>query len=357
MNELQNLGWNDTLACAFVELADVGFLPARVSAQEREGYKVICRRGEVPATLAGRFHHRIQHTEDIPAVGDWVAVTLHDGFARIHALLPRRTLLRRKLSNERIFAPQVVAANFDTVFITTSANRDFNVRRLERLLTLVWESGASPVVLITKIDLVDDASPFVEEAAAVAWGAEVHALSAHEGIGCDVLDGYRAPGKTLVMLGTSGVGKSTLTNLLLGEQRMYVQTVRADDDRGRHTTSSRNLLPLPGGGAIIDTPGLRAVALWASDDGVEAAFGDIQEIAAECRFNDCGHAGEPGCAVADAIANGHVDPERFAAYQKLQREVAFVRRKENRSEAANTKKKWKQITKDMRKRNRWDWER
>jgi len=379
VNELHHLGWDDSLASAFEELAQADLLPARVSAQEREGYRVICPTNagptpdlssiarsakedgvgaldEAPATLVGRFHHRIQHTEEIPAVGDWVAVSMHDHFARIHALLPRRTSLVRKLSDARVFQPQVVAANFDTVFITTSANHEFNVRRLERLLTLVWESGATPVVLITKIDLVDDPAPLLEEARAVAWGAEVHALSAHTGVGCDALDGYRSACKTLVMLGSSGVGKSTLTNLLLGEQRMYVQEVRADDDRGRHTTTSRNLLPLPDGGAIIDTPGLRAVALWASEDGLESAFGEIQEAAAACRFNDCAHAGEPGCAVSAAITDGRIDQERFASYQKLEKELAFMERKQNREAAANTKRKWKQITKDMRRRNARGWE-
>ena len=351
MSNLNHLGWDASLASAFGEHANAGYVPVRVSAQEREGYKVMGAAGEMPATLAGRFHHRIRHSEDIPAVGDWVAVSEHDGFARIHALMPRRTLLRRKLSNERVFAPQVVAANFDIVFITTSANREFNVRRLERLLTLVWESGATPVVLITKIDLVDDVTPLLEEARAVAWGTDVHALSAHTGQGCDALDVYRTGGRTMVMLGSSGVGKSTLTNLLLGERRMYVQEVRADDDHGRHTTTSRNLMLLPEGGAIIDTPGLRAVALWASEDGLGAAFGDVEELAAECRFNDCGHNGEPGCAIGAALADGSLDADRWASYRKLQGELAHLHRKENRQAAANSKQEWKKITKRMRRSN------
>ena len=351
MNNLEHLGWDASLASAFGEYANAGHRPARVSAQEREGYKVMGAGGELPATLAGRFHHRVRHSEDIPAVGDWVATSVHDGFARIHALLPRRTVLRRKLSNERVFAPQVVASNFDIVFIATSANREFNPRRLERMLTLVWESGATPVVLLTQIDLVDDAAPLIERAEAAAYGTRVHALSAHSGVGCAALAEYRTGRRTFVMLGSSGVGKSTLTNLLRGEQRMYVKTVRADDDRGRHTTTSRNLLLLPEGGAIIDTPGIRAVALWAAEEGLSSAFGDIEELAADCRFNDCGHKGEPGCAVGAALADGTLDVDRFASYQKLDRELAHIERKQNRQVASNTKQKWKKITKNMRRSN------
>jgi len=350
LNDLNTLGWNAALASAYEEVRRDGCEPARVCAQEREGYRVLTKCGDYPATMSGRMHHNAQHTEDVPAVGDWAVVSLHrdGGFARIHAILPRRTSLRSKLSNERVFAPQVVAANMDTVFVATSANRDFNPRRIERLLTLVWESGAQPVVLLTKIDLVDEVEPLVERARNVVWGAPVHALSAHAGIGLEALDPYVAEGNTIVLLGTSGVGKSTLTNHLVGERRMYVQTVRSDDDRGRHTTTARHLIPLPGGGAIIDTPGLRAVSLWASEDGLQTAFGEIDELARECRFNNCGHQGEPGCAVGAAVAKGLVDADRLAAYFKLQREMAHLERKRSQQASRNSKQKWKALTKQMR---------
>ena len=361
MQELQNLGWSAELASAFEEQKRDGCVPARVSAQEREGYRIIAECGEYPATMSGRMHHDARHTEDVPAVGDWAVVSIHpdSGFARIHSLLPRRTALRRKLSNERVFAPQVVAANIDTVFIATSANRDFNPRRIERLLTLVWESKAQPVLLLTKCDLVDDPDPLVDRARGVAWGTPVHPLSAHAGIGLDVLQDYVAGGQTIVLLGTSGVGKSTLSNHLVGEQRMYVQAVRADDDRGRHTTTSRHLLPLPGGGAIIDTPGLRAVALWAADEGLQSTFGDIEEFAGACRFGDCAHKGEPGCSVEAAVERGLIEPDRLAAYFKLQRELAHLDRKRNQQSTSETKKRNKAQTKMYRNsqkshKRQWD---
>jgi ribosome biogenesis GTPase len=351
LNQLKNLGWDASLASAFGEAAREGQVPARVSAQEREGYKVIAACGEYPASMTGRLHHNAHHTEDLPTVGDWVAVDVHadSGFARIHGILPRKTALLRKLSNGRVFAPQVVASNFDVVFIATSANRDFNPRRIERMLTLVWESGATPVVLVTKIDLVDDAASFVDRAQEIAWGAPVHAVSAHAGVGVEQLEPYIGVGRTVVFLGTSGVGKSTLTNRLLGEDRMFVNAVRADDDRGRHTTTSRNLLPLRGGGAIIDTPGLRAVSLWDSEEGMEATFGDIEELAGNCRFGDCGHGSEPGCAVNAAVAGGQLSEDRLASYFKLQREIAHVQRKQNRAEASNAKRRFKTLSRDIRR--------
>jgi len=345
--DLRNLGWSDALDFGFEEFAAEGLVPGRVSAQEREGYRVLVESGEYPASVTGRFHHLAHHSASMPAVGDWVAASIHHDFARIHTLLPRRTTLRRKLSNERAFAPQVVAANVDVVFLATSANRDFNMRRLERLLTLVWDSGAQPVVLVTKTDLVDDPTDFLAEAQETAYGVPVIGVSAFSGRGLAELREHTGSTRTVALVGTSGVGKSTLTNHLLGTKAMRVQAQRSDDDRGRHTTTTRELFPLPGGGCIIDTPGLRAVALWASEDGLDAAFGEIDQLAAGCRFNDCSHTTEPGCAV-----QAEVDGDRLASYHKLQRELAHVARKESKVESANAKRKWKAITKQYRARNR-----
>ena len=347
MFDLRDLGWSDVLDFGFEEFAREGLVPGRVSAQEREGYRVLTQAAEYPASVTGRFHHLARHSEDMPSVGDWVAASVHDGFARIHTLLPRRTALKRKLSREGVYAAQVVAANVDLVFLAMSANRDFNIRRLERLLTLVWESGAEPVVLVTKTDLADDPGSFVGRAREAAYGVTVHGVCAPKGVGLAEVRAHAGPGRTVALIGSSGVGKSTLTNHLLGERVMRVQAQRADDDRGRHTTTTRELFVLPGGGCVIDTPGLRAVALWASGEGLEAAFGEIEELAARCRFNDCRHRDEPGCAV-----RAGVDEDRLASYHKLQRELAHLRRKENRAEAANTKRKWKAITKANRRRNR-----
>jgi len=351
VNQLHSLGWNAALASAYEEQQRDGCKPARITAQEREGYRLIAECGEYPASMSGKMHHESRHSEDLPAVGDWVVASIHPegGFARVHAVLPRQTALRRKLSNERVFAPQVVAANIDIVFIATSANRDFNPRRIERLLTLAWESKAQPVVLLTKCDLVEDTEPLVDRARAVAWGTPVHAISTLAGIGLDALDDYLIDGRTVVVLGTSGVGKSTLTNHLVGSDRMFVQTVRADDDRGRHTTTSRHLLPLPGGGAIIDTPGLRAVSLWAADEGLQSTFGDIEEFAGACRFGDCAHQGEPGCAVDAAVGRGLIARDRLDAYFKLQRELQHLDLKRSQQATTNTKKRFKAQTKFTRK--------
>jgi len=345
--DLKDLGWSAVHAHGFEEFEKQGLVPARVSAQEREGYRIITSDAEYPASVTGRFHHQARHGESMPAVGDWVAASAHEEFARIHTLLPRRTVLRRKISREGVYAAQVVAANVDLVLVATSANREFNVRRMERLLTLVWESGAEPVVLVTKTDLAADPESYLDEAREAAYGVPVLGLSAMSGAGLAELRRHTGPGKTVALVGSSGVGKSTLTNHLLGEKRMLVRAQRADDDRGRHTTTTRELFPLPGGGCIIDTPGLRAVALWASDEGLDSAFGDIDELAARCRFNDCRHQEEPGCAVREGV-----DEDRLASYHKLQRELEHQKRKESRAEAANAKRRWKAITKQNRRRNR-----
>ncbi len=352
MNPLTSLGWNASWQDALSALQKPDWTAARVCAEHKEIYEVHTGAGVIPARIRGAMQWRTDNNDQWPTVGDWIALSLHDAgrVGRIEAVLPRRSVLRRKVGQGEMLGAQAVASNIDTVFVVTSLNRDFNPRRLERALALVWESGAQPVVVLSKSDLCGDTEErerCLEAAHGVALGVAVHIVSATEGDGLDALFPYLGEGRTLALIGSSGVGKSTLTNALLGEERQLVHTVRADDDRGRHTTTGRHLLALPGGGCLIDTPGIRTVGLWDADEGVASVFADIEELATTCRFRDCTHTNEPGCAV---IAT--VDPDRLASYKKLQREVAFQERRENKAAMANTKRRWKAITKANRKASR-----
>jgi ribosome biogenesis GTPase len=264
----------------------------------------------------------------MPIVGDWVAARIdpHGSGATIEQLLPRRGALVRK-SAGGTSTPQLLAANVDVAFLVSSLNHDWNPRRVERALAMIWESGAQPVLLLTKLDLCPDPTPQLAAASEVALGVPVHALSVYEQRGLAVLAEYLAIGRTVALIGSSGVGKSTLVNHLLGESRTATRAIRSADDRGRHTTTHRELFELPSGGLLIDTPGLREIGLFDAEAGIELAFEDIEQRANDCRFHDCRHGGEPGCAIAAAIANGELDRARYAAYQKLKREEAHQARR------------------------------
>lgn len=321
--KLEDLGWAPVFDAAFAALsgADPRLAPGRVATAQREHYRLLTAEGVLDAQLLGRLRHEAAPGE-LPVVGDWVAAQLHEAQrgATISACLPRRSALIRKRP-ERSSAPQVLAANLDVVFVVTSLNRDFNPRRLERTLALIWEGGAQPVVLLSKLDLCTDAASYRAQAEAVARDAPVHALSSHSGEGLDVLAEYLRPARTLALIGSSGVGKSTLVNRLLGDARLATAEVRASDDKGRHTTTSRELFVLPGGALIIDTPGMRELGLWDATEGVQAAFDDVDALAADCRFGDCRHEREPGCAILAAVQAGTLDAERYASYLRLKREV------------------------------------
>lgn len=321
---LEELGWNDAFAAHFAPHAADGLTPGRVVAQ-RGINRVSTGDAEFYVDLAGRLRHELEGpggSAGYPAVGDWVAVRPPTGEGRglVHAVLPRRSHFSRKVSGNRT-EEQVVAANIDTLFLVSGLDGDFNPRRIERYLTAAWESGAQPVVVLNKLDRCDDPERCLLEARAVAMAVPVHHVSALTGAGCDILRDYLRPGETVSLIGSSGVGKSTLINRLLGRDAQRTGEIRENDDKGRHTTTHRELIAVPGGGMVIDTPGLREVQLWEADQGLETAFGDIETLAGSCRFGDCRHQGEPGCAVEGAVARGELAPGRLESYRKLGREL------------------------------------
>jgi ribosome biogenesis GTPase len=338
---LNDLGWDDGFAAAFEPYDNC--IPARVSAQHRGAFDVLTEQGELRVQLAGRLRHEAASGAELPAVGDWVAVRDET----IQAVLPRRSAFSRKVAWSQTEA-QVVAANLDTVFVVSGLDGDLNPRRLERYLTLAWESGATPVLVLTKADLCVDRDAALLEVEQVALGVSAHVVSNVTGEGLDELAQYLAPAKTVALLGSSGVGKSTLANRLLGEELQATKEI-AEDGRGRHTTSSRHLFQLPGGALLVDTPGLREVQLWDADEGIQDAFADVDEVAAQCRFNDCAHEQEPGCAVQAAIAEGTLPLERLDSYRLLQRELRHLAVKQDARLRSEEKKKRVAFARSLRK--------
>ena len=350
---LTSLGWSPFFASSLELVGDASLVPARVSEEHRDAHVVLTGAATLRADISGRLRHSVPGREHLPAVGDWVAVDArpNEGRATIHHVLPRRGVLVRKAAGTRSDA-QVVATNLDVVFVVTSANQDFDTGRLSRYLIAVWESGAQPVVLVTKADLVDDAGALVAKAESAAPGAPVHAVSAVDLRGLDALAAYLAPGRTAAFVGSSGVGKSTLVNRLLGEDRLAVREVREHDDRGMHTTTRRQMIVLPSGALVIDTPGMRELMPLHAQDGLAAAFGDVTELAASCRFRDCRHAAEPGCAVRAAIENGSLPRDRVEQWELLNRQLAFEARKQDTRLMIEEKRRWKAVTKSIRTRNK-----
>jgi ribosome biogenesis GTPase len=288
---------------------------------------VIAERGEATATLSGKFAFEAEPGEH-PTVGDWVGLAFgaHDGSAVIHAAAPRTSVFRRRAPNGEV---QAIAANLDIAFLVSSLNAELNPRRLERYLAVARDGGASPVVVLTKADLCVDADARAAEIRAIARDAPVHAVSALSGAGLDALASHLSTGATAALLGSSGVGKSTLANALLGKEAMATAPISGDGKRGRHTTTHRMLVLLPSGGLLLDTPGLRELGVWAAEEGVSATFADIETLISECRFRNCRHGGEPGCAVRTALASGALDQGRWLSYGKLQRELGFEGRKDD----------------------------
>jgi ribosome biogenesis GTPase len=348
---LERLGATAELRASLLRIAPDLTL-ARVTFSHRDRYRLIADCGDLDAEGSGALWYRATlddgRSAGLPVVGDWVAARVIDrGQAIVEAVLPRRTLFARRAAGRRE-EPQPIAANIDLVFLVCGLDGDFNLRRLERYLTLSVESGAAAVVVLNKSDLCGDVAARIAEAAAVSGAAPVVAVHTRSPEGIDALRPYLGDGRTVALVGSSGVGKSSLVNRLLGEDRLRTAEVRESDSRGRHTTSHRELIELPAGGALIDTPGMRELQLWAGEDAVDRAFDEIAVLAAACRYRDCTHSGEPGCAVESALGDGSLAPERWQSYRKLRGEAQRHEALADPMLALERKRKWKRIHKAAR---------
>jgi ribosome biogenesis GTPase / thiamine phosphate phosphatase len=348
--DLKDLGWDETWAAAFAPHAADGLIPARVAIEFNYIYRLYAESGELQAQQAGRLRHEAQSREQLSAVGDWVAARPGgDATATIEVILPRRSKFSRKVAGE-ITEEQIVAANVDTVFLVMGLDGDYNPRRLERYLLLAYESGATPVVILNKADVATHLAEDMDEIQALAVGIPVHAISAKEGSGVEIIDRYLGPGRTGALLGSSGVGKSTLVNALIGEEKFKTRDVRAHDSRGRHTTRHRHLILLPDRrGLLVDTPGMRELQLWTQSEGARETFDDILELAQGCHFTDCRHKDEPRCAVKLAIEEGRLAADRLEGFLKLQDEIVSLEDRKNVRAQINAKRKFKTVSQSMKK--------
>ena len=320
----------------------------RVSMQEKGQYRIIGPEGERWAKVSGKFRYESVTASDYPAVGDYVeAEFASDGASVIHSIMPRKSVFMRKSAGTGN-TEQVVATNIDTVFLCMALNNDFNIRRMERYLTAAWDSGATPVILLTKKDLCDDLEDKIMQVESISAGVDIITTTSMEEDGIKQVEPYLVEGMTFAFVGSSGVGKSTLINKLLGEDRLETNGLR-DDDKGRHTTTHREMLVLPNGAIVIDTPGMRELGMWAAETGLSTSFADVEALASACRFRDCTHTSEPGCAVRKAIEAGELSEERLLSYKKLEAENSYS--EDSQSYLASKKKKFKAISK-INKANR-----
>jgi ribosome biogenesis GTPase len=359
---LADLGWDAAFQQQFDARKVAGSIPGRVALEHRGAYEVLTESGLLEGEVSGRFRNQTGVSGRFPAVGDWVVIVPHAGEPKgtIHQILPERSRFSRQAAGgrERLSGgrtdEQILAANVDTVFIVGALDggRSSNMRRIERYLTLAWNSGATPVVLLNKTDLCEDVNGFVHSLASATAGVDVCPVSAKENSGLEALKKYLRRGSTVAFLGSSGVGKSALINALLGFERQEVNNVRERDRTGRHTTTARELIAIPAGGVVIDTPGMREIQMWAGEDDLGEAFGDIADLASGCRFKDCHHKAEPGCAVKAAIDRGDLQSERLESYEKLEKEIRYHEARQAGSVRLDEKARWKKIAKAIKTINR-----
>jgi ribosome biogenesis GTPase len=350
-----DLGWNPFFDNHFKPYKEQGFSAMRVIRENRGKYIACGEQGEFICEVRGKFRFEADSKGKFPAVGDWIVVSARpdEGKAMIHALLPRKSAFLRKVAGQ-ITEEQVIAANIDIVFIVCGLDLDFNLRRIERYLSLTLESGAEAVILLNKADLCPEAQERKDEVESIAFGIDIYTISAFQKTGLDILYKYIQRGKTAAFLGSSGVGKSTIINSLLGTERLKVKEVSKVGSRGRHTTTFRELMLLPNGGMVIDTPGMRELQVWGDEEGLQQVFDDIEELASRCRFRDCSHQSEPGCAVQKAISDGFLEPDRLKSFLKLKKEFEYLADRQTMKASAIEKARWKKISQYTRKLKKQD---
>ncbi|XDD56017.1 ribosome small subunit-dependent GTPase A [Leptospira sp. WS4.C2] len=344
--QLSDLGWNSFFELNFDKYKNQGLSAMRIIRENREKYIACCELGEFSCEISGKFRFSTESKSEFPAVGDWVVTSVisNEMKAIIHALLPRKSVFSRKVPGQ-ITDEQIIAANIDIVFIITGLDLNYNLRRIERFLSIAWESKALPVVLLNKADLCPEAELRKIEVESITIGVDVYTLSATQNTGIDILNQYIQKGKTIAFLGSSGVGKSTIINSLLGMEHLKVNEVSELGSRGRHTTTYRELIILPSGGMVIDTPGMRELQVWGDEEGLKYVFDDIEKLSLNCRYRNCSHENEPGCAVKKAISDDSLDPKRLESFLKLKKEFKYLEDRQTMKASAIEKANWKTISK------------